>query len=221
MHDHLTEDIAEHKGLKKGRLRVAAPFTTLYHLLPAVIERYTQRLPWVELSLLDRPQREVIELVKKGDVDFGIALESRIPAELNKQRWKKVEPTLLTPREHSLSKLKKISLEEIVQNPLILPPKSGEFPHRTKLEELFRERGLNYFVIMESSNVELSALYVEKGLGVSFASIVKGLPVFREKKLSYVSLDHLISTDHICVTTRKNKIIRSFQETFLEILFSS
>ncbi len=220
-HDRLVEDIAERKGLMKGRLRIAAPFTTLYHLLPEVVEKFYKQFPGVELSLLDRSQSEVVRLVKDGDIDLGLTLENSMPAGLNSRRWKKVEPVLLTPVPHPLLKLKRASLEEIARYPLILPPKSGEFPHRIKMEELFRERDLNYFTIMETTNVELSALYVEKGLGVSFATIVKGLPVFKQKRLGYISLSHLVPTEHLCVVTRKDKIPGPFQKIFLEMLFGS
>jgi DNA-binding transcriptional LysR family regulator len=219
-YERLIGDIEEHKGLKKGRLKVAAPFTTLYHLLPDFIRKYNRKFPWVELSLFDRSQKEVVELVKGGDVDLGFALESSIPADLNRRRWKKVEPVLLTSTGHPLAREKKVSLEKIARYPLILPPKSSDFKHRNRLEELFREYNLNYFVIMESSNVELSSLYVEMGLGVSFASVVRVLPVFKKRKIEVVLLDHYLEAEHICLTTRRDKKMFSFQEAFLDVLFS-
>lgn len=217
----LSEEISEQKKLKKGRLRIAAPFTTLYHLLPDVIRKYNGQFPWVELSLLDRSQKEVVELVKSGDVDFGIALESIIASELNKHRWKKTEPVLLMQAGHPLSKIKKVSLGKISQYPLILPPKSSRFPYRSKVEGLFREHKLNYFITMESSNIELSSLYVEMGLGVSFASIVKDLPVLKQRNLSYISLSRYLKSEYICIITRKDKKTTSFQEAFLQMLFSA
>lgn len=217
-YDQLIGDIREHKGLKKGRLKIAAPFTTLYHLLPATIIKYNKQFPLVELSLFDRPQRKVVELVKNGDVDFGIALESAIPGELIKHRWEKVEPVLLTPAGHPLSKIKKVPLEKIAQYPLILPPKGSEFQHRNKLEELFRKHNLNYFVIMESSNIELSSLYVEMRLGVSFASIVSGLPVFKKRKLEIISLSHYFIDEYICIAVRKDKKMTSLHDSFLNML---
>jgi DNA-binding transcriptional LysR family regulator len=219
-YERLIGDIDEHKGLNKGRLKVAAPFTTLYHLLPDVIRKYNREFPWVELSLFDRQQREVVELVKGGDVDLGLALENSIPTELNKRRWKKVEPVLLTPQGHPLGRKKKVSLAEIARYPLILPPKNLDIKHRSRLEELFCEHNLNYFVIMESSNVELSSLYVEMGLGVSFASIARELPVFKKRKLEFVLLDHYLTAEHICMVTRRDKKMGSFQEAFIDMLFS-
>ena len=220
-YQQIREDIAEHKGLQKGSLRIAAPFTTLYHLLPDVIRRYSKAFPLVELCLLDRPQEELVELVKGGDIDFGIALEGTIPGLLNKRHWKKVEPVLLIQSGHPLSGEKKVSLEKIAAYPLILPPKNRGFMHRIKLEELFRKHDLDYFVIMESSNIELSSLYVEMGLGVSFASIVRDLPVFKQRRLECISLSHLLTSEFICIVTRKDKQLTSFQKSFLDMLFST
>ncbi len=182
------------------------------------METYKKQFPWVELSLLDRPQRYVIGLVKSGDVDFGMAIESIIPRELSKHKWKKAEPVLLTQLDHPLTKAVHVSLENIAKYPLILPPKSPKFLYRNRLEELFSKHGLNYFVIMESSNVELSSLYVEMGLGVSFASIVKGLPVFKKRKLGQVSLSHYLGSENICIVTRRDKKLTSYQEAFLSML---
>lgn len=217
----LNEDIAEHKQLNKGLLKVAAPFTTLYHLLPKIINKYNKEFPWVELSLLDRSQNEVVELTRSGDIDFGIALEKIIPSGLNKQRWKIVEPVLLTQSGHPLLNEKTVSLEKIAQYPLILPPKTAGFPYRNEIEELFREKRLKYFVIMESSNIELSSLYVEMGLGVSFASIAKGVAVFENRKLDRISLNHFLKSDYICIISREGKKITKFQNAFLEMLFDS
>jgi len=220
-YNELREDISEHKVLKKGRLRIAAPFTTLYHLLPEIVKNYSKQFPWVELSLFDRPQREVVEMVKSGDVDLGMALESIIPRELKKRRWKIIEPVLLMKKGHPLSKGKEISISEIAQYPLILPPKSSESLHRGKLDELFRKYNAHHIVVMESSNVELSSRYVEMGLGVSFASIVENLPIFKMRKLKYVSLSQYITPEHICIITRKDKRMTSFQDSFLNMLFGT
>lgn len=219
-HERLLQDVGEHTGLRKGRLRIAAPFTTLYHLLPGTLMHYHARFPWVELSLFDRPQREVIEMVKGGDVDFGIAVESVVPAGLNKRPWKKVEPVLLTPEGHPLSRARNVSLEKIVRYPLIMPPRSNDSLNRSNLEELFRRHNLACHVIMESSNIELSALYVEMGLGVSFASIMKGLPVLRKRKLAYTSLRRYLNAETICIVAREDRKTASFHEGFLDLMFS-
>jgi len=218
-YNQLREDIAEHREFKKGHLRIAAPFTTFYHLLPLIIREYHKKFPWVELSLIDRPQKEVVDLVKIGDVDIGMALESSVTSALRKRRWKMMEPGLLVPAGHPLSGRKKISVAEIAQTPLILPPERSDAFQRSNLETLFRKHNVRYSVIMESSNIELSSLYVEMGLGVSFASLVKDLAPLQKRKLSFISLRHILPVEHLCIIMRKDKKMTVYQNSFLDLLF--
>lgn len=59
---------------------------------------------------------------------------------------------------------------------------------------------------MESSNVELSSLYVEMGLGISFATVVKDMPSLTIRKVEFLSMDHLFKPGNISVVMRKEKI---------------
>jgi hypothetical protein len=47
--------------------------------------KYLEQFPQVELTLLDRPQAKVVGLVRDGEVDFGLALESIMTKRLREQ----------------------------------------------------------------------------------------------------------------------------------------
>ena len=213
----LTEELNELKGLQKGLLRMAAPFTTLYHLVPFALKNYITQFPNVELTILDRSQHNILDLVKNGDIDLGLVLESNVPKDLTSLRWKKVRTVLMTPLNHPLAKAKRVTLKQIGKYPLILPPIN--LIYRSNLEEKFQKLGMDYHVIMESSNVELSSLYVEMGLGISFATIVTDLPELKKRKLEFLSMDHLFKPDYIAVVMRKDKTLTSYKRAFIEILF--
>lgn len=218
-YDSLIEDLNELKGIQKGRLRIAAPYTTLYNLLPELLETYTERFPMVELSLFDRSHAGIIELVKNGDVDFGIILESLAPGSFGKICWKQVESVLLTPKGHPLVQAKQVTLEEISKYPLILPQKSNEYSSRNKLEDLFKERDIHFRVIMESSNVELSSLYVEMGLGVTFATVDRDcLHKFQVRKLEFIPLTHYFEPERIAVIFRQDREHNAYKRAFLNVL---
>ena len=218
-YDSLREDLNELKGSHKGRLRIAAPFTTLYHLFPDVLKEYTERYPEVELTILDRSQQTVIQLVKSGDIDFGFTVESEVPGDLATLRWKKVETALMTPIGHPLAKMRRVTLKQIAQYPLILPPKNLRFTCRRMLEERLQKLGLDYQIVMESSNVELTSLYVEIGLGISFATVVRDLPALKERKLDFLPMDQLFKPDYIVAVMRKDKTLASYKSSFINILF--
>jgi DNA-binding transcriptional LysR family regulator len=216
-YDSLTEELNELKGLQIGHLRMAAPFTTLYHLIPFALKNYINIFPNVELTILDRSQQDILDLIKNGDIDFGLVLESNVHNGLTALRWKKVRTVLMIPIGHPLAKIKRVTLKQIGNFPLILPP--ANFKYRINLEKRFQKLGVDYHIIMESSNVELSYLYVEMGLGVSFATIVEGLPELKKRKLEFLPMDHLFKPDYIVVAIRKDKTLIAYKEAFIKILF--
>lgn len=218
-YNYLLEDLNELKELKKGRLKIAAPFTTLYHLLPAPIKIYNKQFPWVELTVLDRPQQYVIQLVREGDIDFGVILESLAPKELSSIRWKETRTVLIVAKGHPLTKERQITMEKVVQYPLILPPEGAEFHGRRKLDDLFSKLGLSYRVIMETSNVELSSVYSEMGLGVSFATIVKDFTVNKKRNIVFIPLTHYFESEYIVLVMRKYKTLPTFKSAFIDLLF--
>ncbi len=219
-YDSLTEELNTLKGIQKGCLKIAAPFTTLYHLFPLALKRYIQKFPNVELTVLDRSQHAVIDLVKNGDIDFGLVLESNAPADLTLRRWKKVETVVIIPIDHPLTKAKRVTLRQVASYPLILPPKNLKYTYRSNLEERFQKLGIDYHIILESSNVELSAEYVQMGLGISFATVVLDLPKLKQRALEFLSLDHVFKPDYIAMVMRKDKHLASYKHAFIKILFN-
>ena len=218
-YDCLKEDLSELQGRQKGRLRIAAPFTTLYHLVPETLKEYIIQFPYVELTILDRSQQVVIELVRNGDIDLGFTLESEVPKDLSLLRWKTVETVLMVPVGHPLAEAERVTLRQIAKYSLILPPKDLRFTCRRILEERFQKLGLDYQIVMESSNVELTSLYVEMGLGISFATVVRDLPALEKRNLAFIPMNTLLKPDFIAVVMRRDKVLTSYKSAFINILF--
>lgn len=214
----LMEELNQLKHDPKGPLKIAAPFTTLYHLLPETIKEYTQNFPNVELTLLDRPQGTVIQLVREGEIDFGFALQSAVPRDLKALCWKKVDTVLMVPRGHPLVHVEQVTFDRLAQYPFILPPRNIKTNCRRMLERELSDSGVNYRIVMESSNVELTSIYVEMGLGISFATIVSDLPALKERKLDFIPLDHYFPADHIAVVVRKDKTLTSYKREWVSLL---
>ncbi len=137
--DNLSDDIAALKGLSIGKLKIAAPFTTLYHLFPEHFKAYLRDYPNVEITILDRTQWQAIELLKNGDIDIAVALESFVPKGFNVRKWKEIQTVLIVPDRHPLLRIKQVKLQDIAKYPLILPPKSMDNKSRS-------EKGLPSYV---------------------------------------------------------------------------
>jgi DNA-binding transcriptional LysR family regulator len=213
----LQEELRRLEGRAQGPLSLAAPFTTLYHLLPETLLAYLEAYPQVELTLLDRSQAEVFALVKAGDVDFGLALESLVPRDLTAWRWQPVDTVLLAPFDHPLTRVRRLTWRQIADYPLIVPPRGLESGGRHFLEEQFRKLGLAFRVILESSNVELSARYVETGLGLAFAKLARSLPP--RPNLAFLPLGHYFKPDHLALVRRRDQVLTPYKQAFINLLF--
>jgi DNA-binding transcriptional LysR family regulator len=72
---------------------------------------------------------------------------------------------------------------------------------------------------MESSNVELSSLYVEMGLGVTYATVDRDcLPKFKDRKLEFIPLTHYFEPEHIVVIFRQDREHNAYKKSFLNVL---
>ncbi len=140
-YENVQEELAEIKKLPHGRLQIAAPFTTLFHLLPTLLQEYRQQFPHVQLTILDRPQESVLQLVKTGFVDFGIVRESVATGDLHTRRWQQVRTVLMVPPDHPLARAGRVSLEDIARYPLIVPPADLKYSGRRSLGRTFCQTG--------------------------------------------------------------------------------
>ncbi len=213
--EKLSNDISVIRGLPIGKLSMAAPFTTLYHLFPETFKAYLKAYPYVELTILDRPMSQAIELLKAGDIDIAIALESQVPKGLDVRKWKEIESVLMVPYKHPLLKEKKIKLSDIAKYPLILPPKSSDSNSRSLIDDNLVREGVEYRVIMESSNVELSSRYVEAEIGIAFATVAKGLNPLKGRRIRFIPITELFGKDYISVICKKERSLPPYIENFI------
>ncbi len=124
----------------------------------------------------------------------------------------------MVPAGHPLTAVKRVTMKHIARYPLILPPRNVKYTNRSALEEHLGKLGLNYRIVMESSNVELSSVYVEMGLGISLATVVMDLPALKARKIGFLRLDHYFKPDHIALVMRKGRVASSYKTAFVSAL---
>lgn len=218
-YDHLTREINDLKGKKGGRIKIAAPFETLYYLIPNNLQKFSRKYPDVELSLIDCPTTDIIRIIKYGEVDFGIAMEYMVPEDFTAIRWKKSERFLMSPPDHPLLEKDRLSFAQIVQYPLILPPKS--YPIRKRFDEKLKQLHLKCNILIETPNGMLGAECVELGLGISI--IGQGLYQHlkgERRKIAFLPLKNHFEPDYFALAMRKDKKLSSYQKAFINIFLN-
>ncbi len=221
-YDSLVDNIEEIKGGKSGLLKLAAQHGPLLYIFPDLIRKYKELYPEVEMRFYEKTPMDIIEGVKSGDIDFGIASEDLIPKDLESIRWRETGSHVVTPIGHPLTKLSKITLADLAKYPLILSPKILKYSKRRILEKTFIQEGLNYQVAMEASNFTLASTYVELGVGIAFVALGFGFKEFLpEKKVSYLSISHLFEPNYFAIVMRKNMALHPYQGDFIDLILEN
>jgi DNA-binding transcriptional LysR family regulator len=87
---------------------------------------------------------------------------------------------------HSLAKKKSVSVDELVDHPMIM--KEAGSGTRKQVNELFSGKGLTPNVLMETSNTEFIKQLVQRGEGISFLVEEAVAAEINEKKLATLPL---------------------------------
>jgi len=72
--ERVTEDIQGLRGLRSGRVRIAATEGFAYGFLPSLIASFQQQRPGIEFSLSMGTQAEVARQVREGEADLGVTV---------------------------------------------------------------------------------------------------------------------------------------------------
>ncbi|MBF0385674.1 MAG: LysR family transcriptional regulator substrate-binding protein [Candidatus Omnitrophica bacterium] len=152
--------------MQKGTVRKATHTSVMVYLFPEIIKQFKRKFPECELQVVNRSRKDILSMLSDGEADIGICSLSTIPPAMNYEVFAKFARVLIAPKGHPLSKKSGITLKDIAQYPLILPPCGSNT--RAIIDQEFKEKDLEYKIAMEITGREAIKTYVEMGLGVSF-----------------------------------------------------
>jgi DNA-binding transcriptional LysR family regulator len=147
-------------------LRIGSSDTTALYLLPEHLRRLSERLPQTHITLINRSSDGIAELVARGTLDLGLVTLPLNHEELEERALVQQRLVAVLPAAHPLARARKLSLERLVQEPLLqLDPgtRTGAL-----LAQYLRQHGVTPRVVLDSGSFEVIKRYVAEGLGVSF-----------------------------------------------------
>jgi len=159
--------VADLKGLKRGKLRLAV-VTTAKYFAPRLLGPFCDMYPGIEVSLKVSNRERVLERLAENQDDLYIL--GQPPEELDAVAEPFLENPLvvLAPAGHPLAGVARIPLKRIAAEPfLVREPGSGT---RIAVERLFAEHDLQLNVRMELGSNEAIKQAIVGGLGVSVLS---------------------------------------------------
>lgn len=115
----MEQEAADARGMKRGTLRIGSfgP-TASMKLLPAILQRYRQAHPGIEVHIDEGPDRQVLQWLEERRIDVGFVV---LPQE-RFDCFALVEDQMvaLIPSQHALATKDSVSLAELCDDPFIL-----------------------------------------------------------------------------------------------------
>lgn len=146
------------------QITIATHTSVMLYLLPKVIHRFKQKYPTVELAIVNRRREDLLQMVKAGEADLGITSLSKPLEGIDYIPFAKFKRLLLLPKNHPLSKKKKLTLEDLSVYPLIVAPVGSNT--RAVIDRVFAAVG-GYKLAMEATGHDAVKAYVRMRLGIS------------------------------------------------------
>ena len=214
--DNLDRDFqARVKGLKAGRLTIAAGASTIQYLLPELVRRYREAYPAVHLQLANVTGRDGLALLRAEEADFAVGSMLEVPNDIAWTPLRHYDPMLITPPDHPLAHKTEVTLEDLSRYGLILPPQRLSTYRLVDL--VFQQRQVPYQVAIEVGGWEVIKEYVASGLGIS---IVTGICITKadHARLAVRNMKRFFAQRSYGVVMRKGKFLSAEARAFIDLV---
>lgn len=201
------------EGLESGRLDIAAGESTILYILPEFIRRFSAAHPGVELHLHNVTGQQGLEMLRADKVDFAVGSLIDVPKDILYLPAFEYHPRLITPLDHPLARKKRVTLKDVSQYPLILPPRNLTTWRMVDLA--FQEHHLTYDVKLEAGGWEVIKKYVELGLGIS---IVTSVCLTGREKLAAMPLDRYLPARSYGAVVRRGRYLAPPAVQFIALM---
>jgi DNA-binding transcriptional LysR family regulator len=124
------------------------------------------------------------------------------------------ELVIISPPGHPLSRMKEVSMEDIVRFPLLLP-KIGRT--RDAIENLFDERHLKPRISMELDSSEVLKRFVAADVGIGFIAKSNVIEDVKAGALAAIPLADASIRRELALVFRKDKALSRAALAFIEI----
>jgi len=194
---------------------IGATYDIIPHIILEVAKSFRQINPSVGLNIKSGHRNDVLQMVKKSEVDVGILPGVEKSNDVNFNSLFKYERVLITPLNHPLLKQPMITLKDIVQYPLILMEEHSYT--RQLIEKQFKEHNLDYNIAIELDSMDFIKQFVAIGMGISIGPL---LAIEKEdlKKVNVVNISNILVPDEAGFITNPKKELTNNSLSFIEAL---
>lgn len=212
--DKTVRDLKEQKNLVGGVVSIGCVESIASKILPDVLEKFSAQHPKVQYELYSADGDDIREKLDRGNIDIGILLEPIETAKYDyiclpfQEKW-----GILMRSDDPLSKQNFISIQDIIDLPLILPRR--EIVQNEIASWLGVDNG-RLRIFAWHNLLTNASLLVERRLG--YVICVSGSYTIRESdSMCFVPFSPERTTGHV-LAWKKNQVFNSATSLFIQFI---
>lgn len=209
------QTIANFKGMKQGRLKIAAVTTTKY-FMPRILGPFCAQYPGIDISMEVLNRDRLLERLSRNEDDLYIMGVPPNDLDVEAEPFLDNPLVVLAPASHPLAQRKRIPFKALgKENFLMRERGSGT---RMTIERLFKERNIPLNVKMELGSNEAIKQAVVGGLGLALLSQSTLNLDLSQKEVTTLDVQGFPIIRAWYVVRPRGKSLSVVAETFLQFL---
>lgn len=161
------QTIADLKGVKRGRLRIAAVTTTKY-FMPRILGPFCAQYPGIDVALEVINRDRLLERLRRNQDDLYIMGVPPVELDIECEPFMENPLVVLAPISHPLAQRKRIPFADLSNEPFLVRERGSGT--RMTIEREFQERQAQLRIRMELGSNEAIKQAVAGGLGLALLS---------------------------------------------------
>jgi DNA-binding transcriptional LysR family regulator len=161
------------RGLRAGRLRLAAFGSAFATFLPTALAQFRRRHPELEVAPVEAEPDASLPLLRRGEVDLAIIYRFGDAGDgaddgLEITHLLDDEHRAVLPARHRLAARKAVSVADLADEAWIVPQADGPAAgYRQMLERLCADAGFAPGIALETDDLQAAQAFVAAGLGIA------------------------------------------------------
>ncbi len=183
-------ELREIRGLKRGRLRVAASPTIAAYLLPPILARFHRRRPTVRITAIETTAATVAKLLLESRVDVALTEDPPASEFVDATPWLDDELVVVAAAKHELATRDRIDPGDLADFAFLVD--EPRCPIRRAGERALADRGVRLRRTMRVGGTEAIKQGVAAGLGLAIVSRAAATDLLTLGRIAIVPVDGLV-----------------------------
>ena len=206
----------EVKGLRRGRLLLGATPTPGTYLLPALLGRFKEQYPSIEISLRLADTRRIQEMLLQRQLDLGLVGGSVSFPDLEAAVLLNDELVLVVAPSHPFATLPSVRVADLAGEPFILRERGSG--NREAADEALHRAGVHVTPVFEVEGAEMVKQAVAANLGLSILSRCAVELEVAAGRLRIVPIEGVRIERAISLLSRRDHRLPRVAQAFLEMI---